>query len=220
MGNPAIIDIAAAAILLGFLVYGAKRGLFRALAGLLILVLAIAGARMAAEALTPPAVALVRPVIEARIQEQMDAALELPEAPEDTPGRMPEEDFGAEDLLALLGVGEGRLEDLAETAREAVRDTGVSLLTAVAECVTEPVLYSVLFLVLFLALLILLRLAARALDLVLKLPVLHGANAVGGALVGLLEGLAVLLVLTMLLSRLDVPLEESVILYRFATWLS
>ena len=217
MGNPAIIDIAAAAILLGFLVYGAKRGLFRALAGLLILVLAIAGARMAAEALTPPAVALVRPVIEARIQEQMDAALELPE---DMPGRMPEEDFGAEDLLALLGVGEGRLEDLAETAREAVRDTGVSLLTAVAECVTEPVLYSVLFLVLFLALLILLRLAARALDLVLKLPVLHGANAVGGALVGLLEGLAVLLVLTMLLSRLDVPLEESVILYRFATWLS
>ena len=217
MGNPAIIDIAAAAILLGFLVYGTKRGLFRALAGLLILVLAIAGARMAAEALTPPAVALVRPVIEARIQEQMDAALELPE---DTPGRMPEEDFGAEDLLALLGVGEDRLEDLAETAREAVRDTGVSLLTAVAECVTEPVLYSVLFLVLFLALLILLRLAARALDLVLKLPVLHGANALGGALVGLLEGLAVLLLLTTILSRLDVPLEESVILHRFAAWLS
>ena len=64
------------------------------------------------------------------------------------------------------------------------------------------------------------RLAARALDLVLKLPVLHGANALGGALVGLLEGLAVQLLLTMLLSRLDVPLEESVILHRFAAWLS
>lgn len=218
MGNPAIIDIAAAAILLGFLIFGARRGLFRALAGLVILVLAIAGARMAAEALTPPAVGLVRPVIESQIQRQLDAALEATETPE--AGQMPEEDFGPEELLALLGLDEARTAELAEQVREAVRDTGVSLLTAVAECVTEPVLYSVLFLVLFLALLVLLRLAARALDLVLKLPVLHGANALGGALVGLLEGLAVLLLLTMLLSRLDVPLEESVILHRFAAWLS
>ena len=218
MGNPAIIDIAAAAILLGFLVCGARRGLFRALAGLAALVLAIAGARVAAENLTPPAVALVRPAIEARIQEQLDDALETPDPSE--PGRMPEEDSGAEELLQLLGVSGERLEDLAQEAREAVRDTGVSVLTAVAECVTEPVLYSVLFLMLFLALLVLLRLAARALDLFLKLPVLHGANALGGALVGLLEGLAALALLTLLLLRLDVPLEESVLLHGFATWLA
>ena len=217
MGNPAIIDIIAAAILLGSMILGIRRGLFRTLAGLLILVLAIAGARMAAEALTPRAVALAQPVIEARIQRQIDAALE---APEPEAGRMPEENLGPEDLLTLLGVGEDRLEELADAARAAVRDTGVSVLTAVAACVTEPVLYSVLFLALFAALLVLLRLAARALDLVLKLPVLHGANALGGALVGLLEGLAVLLLLTTILSRLDVPLEESVILHRFAAWLS
>ena len=47
----------------------------------------------------------------------------------------------------------------------------------------------VLFLLAFAVLLILLRLLAKFLDLALKLPVLHGANAVGGALVGLLEGL-------------------------------
>ena len=217
MGIPAIIDIAAAAILLGFVLYGAKRGLFRALAGLVIIVLAIAGARMAAETLTAPAVELVRPVIEKRIESQMNAALEDPESP---PGTMPEEDFGAEDLLALLGVGEDRMEALADQAREAVRDTGVSLLTAVAECVTAPVLYSVLFLLAFLVLAVVLRLLAKLLDLALKLPVLHGANALGGALVGLLEGLAVLLLLTLLLQRLDVPLEESRILHIFTTWLS
>ena len=218
MGNPAIIDLTAAAILLGFTVYGAARGLFRALAGLMILVLAIAGAQMAAQALTPPAVELARPAIETHIQRQLDAALETPEPPE--AGQMPEEEFGPEELLALLGLDEARAAELAEQVREAVRDTGVSLLAAVAECVTEPVLHSVLFLVFFLALLLLLRLAARAVDLFLRLPVLHGANALGGALVGLLEGLAVLLILTMVLSRLDVPLEESVILHRFATWLA
>ena len=217
MATPAIIDIVAAAILLGFAIYGARRGLFRALAGLLVIVLAIAGARVAAETLTRPAVELVRPVIEQRIEAQLDAALE---SPEDQPDQMPEEDFGAEDLLGLLGVGEDRLETLAEQAREAVRDTGVSLLTAVAECVTEPILYSVLLLLSFAVLLVLLRLLAKFLDLALKLPVLHGANAVGGALVGLLEGLAVLLVLTLVLQHLGVSLEDSLILHRFAAWLS
>ena len=122
--------------------------------------------------------------------------------------------------MNLLGVGEDRMEALAEQAREAVRDTGVSLLTAVAECVTEPVLYSVLFLLSFAVLMVLLRLLAKLLDLALKLPVLHGANAVGGAVVGLLEGLAVLLILTLVLQQLGVSLEDSRILHRFATWLS
>ena len=172
---------------------------------------------MAAETLTRPAAELVRPLVERHIEQQLDTALE---APEDQPGQMPEEDFGAEDLLGLLGVNEDRVEALAEQAREAVRDTGVSLLTAVAECVTEPVLYSVLLLLSFAVLMVLLRLLAKLLDLALKLPVLHGANAVGGAVVGLLEGLAVLLILTLVLQQLGVSLEDSRILHRFATWLS
>ena len=44
MTTTVIIDIAAAVVLLGFAVGGAKRGLFRALAGLLTIVVALAGA--------------------------------------------------------------------------------------------------------------------------------------------------------------------------------
>ena len=51
MTVPVIIDIIAAALLIGFTLYGARRGLFRALAGLLIVVLALTGARFAAAAL-------------------------------------------------------------------------------------------------------------------------------------------------------------------------
>ena len=75
MAIPVIIDIIAAAILLGFTISGAKRGLFRALAGLVMILLALFGARMAAEKLTVPAVELMRPVLEHRIETKLDAAL-------------------------------------------------------------------------------------------------------------------------------------------------
>lgn len=221
MAIPVIIDIIAAAILLGFVISGAKRGLFRALAGLVMILVALVGARVAAEKLTTPTVELMRPVLEHRIEAKLDAALETPEESV----QMPEEDTDADgldarDLLALLGVGEERLDELVERVQENVRDTGVTILTAVAEAVAEPVLYSVIFLLAFLLLLVGLKLLARLLDLAMKLPVLHGANALGGGIVGALEGAAVLLLLTMLLLRLDVPLEESRILHIYVAWLS
>ena len=89
-----------------------------------------------------------------------------------------------------------------------------------AESLAEPVLYSVIFLLAFLLLLVGLNLLARLLDLAMKLPVLHGANALGGGAVGFLEGAVVLLLLTLLLLRLDVPLEGSRILHIYAAWLS
>ena len=219
MAIPVIIDIIAAAVLLGFIISGAKRGLFRALAGLVMILVALAGARVAAEKLTPPALELLRPVLEHRIEAKLDAALETPEES----GRMPEEDTDgpdARDLLALLGVEEERLDELAEQVQESVRDTGVTILTAVAEALAEPVLYSLLFLLAFLLLAVGLKLLARLLDLAMKLPVLHGANALGGGVVGALEGAVVLLLLTLVLLRLDVPLEESRILHIYAAWLA
>ena len=66
---------------------------------------------------------------------------------------------------------------------------------------------------------LLLNLLSKLLDLALKLPVLHGANTLGGALAGLLEGAVVLLLLVLILQRLDVPLEGSRILHIYTTWL-
>ena len=130
---------------------------------------------------------------------------------------MPEE---PEALLALLGVDEARLAELAEQVRRTIQETGATILAAVAESLAEPVLYSLLFLLAFFLLTAALKLAARLLDLALKLPVLHGANALGGAAVGLLEGLVVLAVAALVLNRLEVPLaEESYLLRIFAAWL-
>ena len=211
MGIPVIIDIIAAAVLLGFTVYGARRGLFRALAGLLIVAAALIGARMAAETLVPPAMDLSRPLIQRHVEKELDQALG-----DQVEVSMPEE---PEELLALLGVDEARLAELAEQVRRTIQETGATILAAVAESLAEPVLYSLLFRLAFLLLTAALRLVARLLDLALKLPVLHGANALGGAAVGLLEGLVVLAVAALVLKRLDVPLAESHLLRIFAAWL-
>ncbi len=205
MTVPVIIDIIAAALLLGFTLYGAKRGLFRALAGLLIIVLALVGARFAAETLAPAAARLAAPAIERHIEKRLDEALP------DTAGQMPEAAL-PEELLGLLGITGGRLEDLAEQARAGVRETGVSILSAVARSVTESFFYAALYILAFLLLAVLLNLAAKAMDLALKLPVLHGANALGGAAVGLAEGALAVFLLVLLAQRLGVSLEGSYIL--------
>lgn len=207
MTIPVIIDLIAAAVLAGFALFGARRGLFRTLAGILIIVLAMVGARMAAGAAAPRAAEFLTPVMERHIQRQLDKT--LPPVP-DVPGQMPEDAaYGPEELLELLGMGGAQLETLAEEIRETVRDTGASLLTAAAGSMVESLLYGAFYALAFAAAAVVLRLAARVLDQVLKLPVLHGANALGGAAAGLLEGALVLLVLTLVLQRLGAPLEGS-----------
>ena len=70
-----------------------------------------------------------------------------------------------------------------------------------------------------LALVIMLRLAALAINLVLRLPVLSGVNTLGGALLGLLEGMMVVWLLIWLAPRLGIalPAENTYLLHFFMT---
>ncbi len=75
MKTAVIIDCIVAAVLFGFLVYGAWRGLFRAVVGLLMVILALTGATFAARELTPVATKLLRPVIENSVTQRVDDAI-------------------------------------------------------------------------------------------------------------------------------------------------
>ena len=211
MTTPVIIDIIAAAILVGFTAYGARRGLFRALAGLLIVVLALLGARFAAEKLAAPAARMAEPAIQRQIERRLDEA--LADLPVDLDGavRMPEE-YLPEELLGILGITGDRLDALADQARESVRETGVSVLSAVAESAAEAFFHGLFYILAFLILTVLLNLAAKVLDLAFRLPVLHGANALGGAAVGLLEGVLLLFLLALLLRKLGMDPQGSCLL--------
>lgn len=207
MTTPVIIDTIVVILLVGAAACGAKRGLLRALAGLLIVVAALVGAGMIAATFSGPAAKLAAPLISERIARQVDEAM----AVQADSARMPEADaeggFQIEDLLALLGLDEDVRDSLAESARETVRDTGVSVATAVVESIARSMIYGVLYILSFLALMILLHILVRAMDLLMKLPGLHGMNALGGGALGLIEGALLLFLAVWAARRLGVSFE-------------
>lgn len=207
MTTPVIIDAIVVVLLVAFTVFGARRGLLRALAGLLIVVMALVGAGMIAATFSGPAAKLVAPVIGKRIARQVDEAM----AVQAESMQLPEEDgaFDVEDLLALLGLDEAVRDSVAERARETIRDTGVSLATALVESIAQSIIYGVLYILSFLALMVLLHVLARAMDLLLKLPGLHGMNALGGGLLGLIQGALLLFLAVWAARQMGVSFEEA-----------
>lgn len=217
MKTAVIIDFIVAALLLGFLIYGAWRGLFRSVVGLLIVVLALSGATFAARELTPAATELLRPVIESAVSRRVDDALDgeassreegLPpeggaavapvkpepvtQAPEGSADSSAEDGallrLQAGELLRLMGWDGTLTKSLSDKAAEKAQETGVSLAMAVADSVMESFVYVCLFALSFAALSLLLHLAAKALDVATKLPGIHFLNGLGGALIGLAQG--------------------------------
>lgn len=214
MSSPAIIDAVAAAVLLVFTLWGAKKGLLRSLAGLAVVLAALIGASVIASALSGPAAKLLVPVIEKHIEARVEAEVRknLPQG--QMPGAMPEE---LEDLLDLLGLDAQRREALASEAGKAIRETGVSAAAAVVESLARSFLHGLLYTVSFAVLTVVLHLLVRALDLVLRLPGLHGLNALGGGALGLLEGALLLFLAAWVLRALGVSLGEESRLFRLFT---
>ena len=114
MTTPVIIDVIVAVVLIAAVIYGAHRGLFRALAGLAVVIVALVGAAIIANTLAAPAARLVTPLIREQIETKVDEAM----ARQSQEVQMPEEDvdegFAIEDLLALMGLDEDVRNSLAE----------------------------------------------------------------------------------------------------------
>lgn len=224
MTTPAIMDAIVVIILVVAVCYGAKRGLLESLAGLVIVIMALAGAGIAAGTFADPITEFVTPVIEERVSEKVEAAIKEQSGDE-------EWDLFAEDnsdlsqigvLLELLGLDEEVRESLAERAETMVRDTGETVITAVVKSLVRTVIHGILFVSGFILLLLLLKVLVGAMGLVLKLPGLRGLNALGGALFGLIEGALLLFLAVWIARRLGVsfetaPLSEAHILEIFTT---
>nr|WP_325258950.1 CvpA family protein [uncultured Oscillibacter sp.] len=216
MTTPVIIDAIALVVLAGFALLGAWKGLLRTLAGLLVVAFSLAGAGMIASALTAPAAKLIVPVIEKRIESRLEEAVQ-----EQLSGRMPgeEDHLPLAELLDLLGVDQVRRDALSSRAQETVRETGASIAAAVVESLAQSVLYGILYLLSFSLLTVALHLLVRMLDAVLKLPGLHGLNALGGGLIGLAEGALLLFLAVWVLRLLGMSFDgrESSWIFRFFT---
>jgi len=218
MTTPVIIDAIVAVILAAFCLWGAYRGLFRSLAGLVIVVVALVGAAMLSVTFAPGLTALATPLIQEEIAEYVEKAVDA--QAESSGGELPEE---AEELLKKLGLDEEFRESLLERAEETVTQTGVDALSAVVESIVYGLIQAILFALFFVALLLMLHVLLGAMDLVLKLPGLHLLNKLGGALVGLVQGALVLFFAVWVLRRFGVSFESEAlsgtrILHIFTTY--
>ena len=204
MTTPVIIDAIVVIILVAFVVCGTLRGLLRTLAGLVIVVAALVGAGMAAANFSEPAAEIVAPLVEEQISEKVQSSLAeqgiRPELPKVEELPLPE-------ILERLGLDEAIWEPLLERIEKSVAQTGADLMDAVVESLLHSVIYGVLFLLAFLILLLLLKLLVKALDLVTKLPVIHGLNALGGGILGFIEGGLLLFLAVWIARKLGVSFE-------------
>ena len=175
-----ILDVLTAAALIAFTVMGAHRGFFRTVAGLLAVILALVGAQLFTSWAAPHVSGVLQPAIERRVERKVDAALGgdssviTPQEPrigasrpdsEAQDQKEAEEESEIQRLLRAIGVDEQLFRRLGESAREKVRDTGVTVATAVVQSVAETAIRALLLLVSFAVLLLLLKLLAKVLDL-------------------------------------------------------
>ena len=201
MNNGLIIDGVLALLLLAGILIGATRGLFKSLMGFAVVIAAIIGATMIADAVTPPVTDFIVPKVEQKatewlgIPEEMTmgqffagaASSDSTKIPMFSEGIQKLKKWGAQDRFFSHF-----REETASAAKNAVRS------------LVESIVHTVLFLLSFVILLILLKLLTRLADRLFELPVLHTLNTAGGGIFGLLEALALIYLVLLLAPGLGI----------------
>lgn len=200
-------DILVLAALVAAAWLGARRGLLKSLAGLLIVLVALWGASWAADHLTEP----VAQWIEPRVTQRVERKLEESHAAD--AGQM---------LQAFSFRGSG-LQKMLDAVHQRVQQTGETVIRAVAQSIARSVAGTAVYVVVFLILLVLLWLLMKPLNaIVTRLPLVSTVNGLGGASLGLVCGGLTLFVVVWAMQRfgwLITPelVEKTTLLKFFAT---
>lgn len=226
MRTAVIIDITVAVVLLAFLISGAHRGLFRTIAGVVIVAASLVGASYAANYLTPIAEQYVQPYLEQRVQKRVQDSLTTENRTNSQSQNSQKQNSAPSGKELLQTLGLMRLDEdasgvIAKAAEEKMKETGASIQIALEESFAETILHTALFALCFFLLMLLLKLAVHALNLVLKLPGLNFLNRLGGAALGVLEGALLVFLTIWVLRRFGISFEtktvEETVLLRFFT---
>ena len=209
MQMPVIIDIILAVVLIVFTVFGWRRGAFKSIIGIVIVIAALLGAGFVAEQGAPVAARAITPMIAERVEARIDAQME-----QYLPSSGAEEE-AASSLFSGMGLYRKTAENLAGSVAEQVRETGQSLVEAAVESMVLSVAR---------ALLVILKIAAGVLGLLTAVPGLHLMNAACGGLFGLLQGCIALFAVIWAIQFFGNGIPEEVvaqtILFRFFTTLN
>ena len=179
-----VIDAILAAVLVGLVWLGAKRGLMKSLAGVISVGAAFFGASWCANRfVTPVSRWLLRESIQQKLSGQDGA--------------------DAGELLSAFAFDTHSLEKILEDVAQRVKETGESVFSAVTESVSHSIAYGIVYAAAFIAILLVVWLLLKPLDLAGKLPVVRTVNAWGGALLGLVWAVLLLFAAVWLMQRFN-----------------
>ena len=225
-----MMDIAIVAVFLLFTLLGWKRGLFRSLAELAAMALALLLASQIAAAAAPAVIdKALRPAAHEAIAQRVDEMMaenvsaltpaeELLRVVDSIPNRFVRE--RAAQLVERLDLSSAAAGD---SARETLLRLGYQLADMVLDGVAYSLVHSIVYLVCFMVLTFLLRLAVRLVSAALRLPVLRQFNEAGGALLGMVKGAVVICLVVWVLGRTGTVTpgmaEGSVLFAPLADWI-
>ena len=241
-----IIDFGAILIILLCAAIGSFRGMIKMLAGLAVLILSLVGATFIAAQFTDAVVNTVTPIVESRVTSAVEDAMDgenvnklisgyvkeqaeesLEDALEESSFRSLKFDylwelldkFKAEHTLpeTVTDGLQSRMEDM----RKNFTGTVSQALASALKEILRPIVHGLLYAVSFVALSMVLKLVFRSLDRAGNLPGLHSVNTMGGFVLGLIQGIVIVIaaafVLRFVFEGLD-GVSDSQVLKALALW--
>ena len=225
MGNQIIawfcqhwLSVLAAVLLVGMMLNGHRRGFLRLSVTLLSVVITLILVRLTLPHVT--GFLLEHTGITKAVEQQIirNSGLELRSAADTDSWAVQDE------ILSDLEIPEELKRLIRENnTREIWNAMGVERFTQyVAGYLSRTILNVVVFLILFILISLLLHLLINVLDVVTRLPVIHGLNQIAGAVLGLAEGLVLLWVFFLLLGlfRGLPPAQAMLAMVERSPWLS
>ena len=184
-----IYDLVIVLLLAAFLLHGAKKGLVYMLLGVLAVFVSTAGARVVANTLSPMVAEALEPKLATVIEEQLEEQLQGTGL---TTGQKLPSDLPIQtvlDALKELGIYSGIADTVGKAVEQGMITTAASAAAAAAAAAAQSVASSLIFSISFFLIMILWKTFSRTMNLVARLPVIHGINQIAGAILGGCQGM-------------------------------
>ena len=215
-----IFDLVLLVILLLCVAVGLRKGFILTLCSLLAVVVALVGARFAADQYAPAMTQAIAPRIEAVISDELDRNIDK------TVENMTGENAKGEGLTGILGILQrgglytGAITDIQNAIQSGVHSMSDSVAASMAQNFAQPISWGAVYSLSFSLILLLWYLLSQLLNQVVKLPGLRTFNRVLGGVCGLVKGLIIVSIVSCLILYLGLlPAElcrDSVFLQFFS----
>ena len=195
----AVFDVILFLIVVLFAALGVRRGLVLTVCGLLSIVVALGGAKVAADSLSPMVAEAITPRITATVEGRLEK--NVSDSVKDAGETAKDSLSGILSIFGSSDTYEKASQQLQEAIQSGLQPSLETAARSVAKDLAQPVAWWAVYGLSFCLILLVWELVSKLLDLVAKLPVLNLANRLMGGGVGLLKGALVVGLICVLVLR-------------------